>query len=57
MEDTQGKCQTCKVRVLWKGRPLLRDALCSRCKQPLWRTTRELRNWPVVREHPLEVVR
>ncbi len=36
---TQGKCVLCKVHYEWKGKPLLRDAQCPRCKTKLKRTS------------------
>lgn len=53
MAETQGRCRGCRVRFVWKGKPLLRDALCNRCKQPLDRTSRELRRHQTVVETPL----
>lgn len=52
-EQTQGRCRPCRIRFVWRGKPLLRDALCPRCKQPLARTTHELRQYRTVVETPL----
>lgn len=49
---TQGKCFRCKVAFRWKGKPLLREALCPRCKEPLSKTSRHLKSLPWVEEHP-----
>lgn len=54
---TQGRCKPCRIRVVWTGRPLLRDALCPRCRDPISRTTRTLRyHLTVTKEHPFERV-
>lgn len=54
---TQGKCVRCAVAFRWRGKPLLRNALCPRCKEPLSKTTRHLKSMPWVESHPLMVVR
>jgi predicted amidophosphoribosyltransferase len=54
--DKQGKCSTCRLRFTWRGRPLLKHALCPHCKQPLERTSHEMKRFRHVSEpHPLEV--
>ena len=53
--ETQGKCERCRVRFVWIGRPRLRDALCPRCGVGLARTSRALK-WRAVRETPHERV-
>ena len=35
----QGKCVSCKVAYRWSGRPLLKQAFCLKCSQPLVRTS------------------
>jgi len=35
---THGKCTPCRAYYQWEGKPLLRDARCPRCSQPLERT-------------------
>jgi hypothetical protein len=57
MDQKQGRCRPCKIRVVWEGKPLLRDALCPRCKAPLDRTSSDLRSVQTVDEHPFAVVR
>jgi len=52
-QQTQGKCVTCRVRYVWRGRPLLRAARCPQCKYLLAQTTKFLK-WPVREETPLE---
>lgn len=45
-----GRCKPCDVWFVWTGRCALSDAYCSRCGQPLHRTTRpSRRNAEVVR--------
>ena len=55
MRTTQGKCCHCRVRFVWTGLPLLRDASCQRCEAPLEATTRYLR-WPTAYENPVQFV-
>ena len=52
--ETQGKCPTCRVRFIWKGRPRLYRALCSKCGTPLEQTTHVLR-WSWIEATPNEV--
>ena len=52
---TQGDCSRCKVRFVWPGLPLLRDAICPRCDARLQSITRRLR-WPIAHEHPFQFV-
>lgn len=54
---TQGRCRPCKKAFRWNGRPLLRDALCPSCKEPLSRTSRSLKSATWSPQSPLEVVR
>lgn len=54
-QQTQGKCERCRVRYVWQGRPLLRAARCPQCKRLLMQTTKFLK-WPVREETPLEDV-
>jgi predicted amidophosphoribosyltransferase len=56
---TAGRCWRCKVIFQWAGRPLLKNALCPRCKKPLDRTAVSLvSHTPILEdEHPLELVR
>ena len=54
-QQTQGKCTPCRRRYVWKGRPLLRRALCPSCRRPLDRTTHILKKFATVVETPLEV--
>lgn len=49
--QTSGKCWKCKLRFVWKGKPLLRDAYCCRCKTKLEKTT-HLNKWPIVEQKP-----
>ena len=37
-QTTTGRCHYCNIRYSWHGRPLRRDALCPRCRNPLRRT-------------------
>lgn len=39
MRKTTGRCYGCKVRFVWNGKPLLKNALCPRCGEPLHLTT------------------
>ena len=38
--EKSGQCDTCERRYRWEGEPLLRDALCPKCKTPLRRAFR-----------------
>jgi hypothetical protein len=49
---TQGKCEHCQVRYVWKGSPLVRYATCPQCSSRLKRTTYNLK-WPVVHATPI----
>lgn len=52
-EPRQGKCVGCKVRWVWKGKPLVRDAACGVCGSPLEQTTYRLK-YPVRDDvHPI----
>lgn len=54
---THGRCRPCGAIFQWQGRPLLRDALCPRCRQPLDRTAAGIaRHIPIVEEHPVYIV-
>lgn len=39
MSTVQGKCIDCQVRWVWRGKPLVRDAICPVCTSPLDRTS------------------
>ena len=39
MSIVQGKCTDCQVRWMWRGKPLVRDAICPACFRPLDRTS------------------
>lgn len=55
MPSKFGRCAPCKTIFEWRGRPLVRDALCPRCKVPLDRTAANLvKRIPIVDEHPFE---
>lgn len=59
---TAGRCRPCGVVFSWQGKPLLRDALCPRCKRPLDRTAVALLKpgngvGIVSNQHPLQAVR
>ena len=46
-----GKCHPCRIVFEWEGKPLVRNASCTRCGSPLRRTTTE-KSWPRVRRTP-----
>ena len=48
MCNTQGKCVSCRKRYVWERPPLLRNAYCPDCGQPLYQTTYLLK-WPIGR--------
>ena len=52
---TQGKCVLCKAHYEWKGKPLLRDAQCPRCKTKLERTSCLLQGYRKSKRKPSEV--
>lgn len=37
----QGRCEHCRVRWVWEGRPRLKDATCPKCGRRLLRTSRQ----------------
>jgi rRNA maturation endonuclease Nob1 len=39
--QTTGRCHRCRIRFVWEGKPLLRDAYCPYCGSPLQLTTRQ----------------
>lgn len=39
MRDTTGRCHQCRVRFIWQGKPLLKDAFCPYCGSKLQLTT------------------
>ncbi len=58
MSAKHGRCAKCRVIWRWTGRPLVRDALCHVCREPLARTAARLvRNIPIRHGQPLEVRR
>lgn len=38
MATTHGRCRPCDLLYTWRGKPLLREALCAECRRPLDRT-------------------
>ncbi len=55
-EPRQGKCVNCKVGFRWNGAPLVRDAHCPSCGNPLKRTSYLLQyQWRL--ERPLGAAR
>ena len=40
---TQGKCSDCKIRWIWNGKPLVREARCPECGESLERTSHHLK--------------
>lgn len=55
MDTKQGRCWTCKIRIVWTGAPLVRDAGCPRCGKRLARTTYDALVPCVTTEPPLRV--
>ena len=37
--ETSGRCRRCEIRFVWKGKPLLKHAICPYCASPLYLTT------------------
>lgn len=37
--QTSGRCHNCKIRFVWEGKPLLKDAYCPYCGYQLQQTT------------------
>ena len=55
--DKQGKCERCELRYTWRGKPLLRQALCPKCKHPLARTSHEMKRFRHIYDvHPLMTI-
>lgn len=49
---TKGKCDGCRVVYVWAGKPLLRHAICPRCRAELTQTTSQSKLPRVHDEHP-----
>lgn len=52
-DKKQGKCEHCKLRIVWEGKPLLRDALCPGCARALERTSSDMKRFPTIIQTPL----